>query len=367
MSVIGGIFRNRVNKFYTKHIAYRGSSAIPVLIDRMTQKDYYWCEDFDDEVATVEFESGLQADFWTTAGTNYAAGNVTYVADPGGSIDAKCANADNDSVTVLGTANIRVALNPVMEARFKIDNKATAFMGVGFAEGAFVDKASPDDDIFLVGIDSDAVAAVGTITMTGVATADETFVIDTQTFTWKTTRAAAGQVTIGANQAAAVTNICTAVTADLATVTATDGAGDTVVVTSVAKGITGNDIVFTEASTNMAVDGAGTLGTTTAGLGHNFGATHIVSLSNDANGGAIYNDMGVAIVNDTYIKVKIDLTDTEQPRVWIDDVEVAPASITGTVQAGTTLMPYMMVQNLAAGAIQRILTVDYIKIWQERG
>jgi len=110
-----------------------------------------------------------------------------------------------------------------------------------------------------------AIAAQGTITMAGVAIANETFVIDTQTFTWKAARAIAGEVTIGANAAAAVTNIVTAVTADLASVTAVDGAGDTVVITVVLRGSAGNSLVFTEASSNMTVDGAGTLGATTSG------------------------------------------------------------------------------------------------------
>jgi len=111
-----------------------------------------------------------------------------------------------------------------------------------------------------------AVASQGTITMAGIATAEETFVISTQTFTWKAARAAAGEVTVGANAPAAVTNIVTAVTADLATVTAVDGTGDTVVVTAATKGVAGDAIVLTEASTNMTVDGAGTLGATTAGV-----------------------------------------------------------------------------------------------------
>ena len=111
-----------------------------------------------------------------------------------------------------------------------------------------------------------AVASQGTITMTGIATANETFVISTQTFTWKASRAVAGEVAIGATAAEAVTNIVSAVTADLTTVTAVDGAGDTVVVTAATKGVAGNDIVFTEASTNMAVDGSGKLGATTAGV-----------------------------------------------------------------------------------------------------
>ena len=119
-----------------------------------------------------------------------------------------------------------------------------------------------------------AVAAVGTITMSGIATANETFVVSTQTFTWKAARTGVGEVTIGADAPAAVTNIVTAITADLATVTATDGVGDTVVVTAVTKGVSGNSIIFTEASTNMAVNGTGTLGATTAGVDGTIGAVN---------------------------------------------------------------------------------------------
>ena len=112
--------------------------------------------------------------------------------------------------------------------------------------------------------DTSGTCAQGTITMSGVAIADETFVIGSQTFTWKASRAVAGEVTIGANAAAAVTNIVTAITADIPTVaTAVDGAGDTVVVTAVSGGSAGSALTFTEASTNMAMDGSGTLGGTT--------------------------------------------------------------------------------------------------------
>lgn len=122
-----------------------------------------------------------------------------------------------------------------------------------------------------------AVASQGTITMTNVAVADETFVIDTQTFTWKAARTGTGEVTIGANAAAAVTNIVTAITADLTTVTAVDGAGDTVVVTAATKGVAGDAIVFTENSSNMTVDGSGTLGTTTAGVDGTVGTVNQVA------------------------------------------------------------------------------------------
>jgi len=218
---------------------------------------YTWIEDFDDEVAAVQFEAGLVADFWVTAGTNYAAANVTYTAGSGGTLDAKCAAVDNDSVTILGVTNFNTDQNPIMEARFKIDDKATAACFVGFSAAAFADKATPANDMFCVGIDSDN--------------------------------------------------------------------------------------------------------------GHGFGATQIVSLANDAAAGGDYDDMGVAIVNDTYIIVKIDLTDTEQPRVWINNTEVAAGNILSTVQAATAVAPYIHVQNLAGGAIQRTITIDYIKCWQDRG
>lgn len=110
------------------------------------------------------------------------------------------------------------------------------------------------------------IAAQGTITMSGCAVADETFLVDTQTFTWKAARGGTGEVEIGATAADAVTNIVAAITSDLATVTAIDGSGDTVVITASTPGAASNSIGFTESSTNMAVDGSGTLGGTTSGV-----------------------------------------------------------------------------------------------------
>lgn len=112
--------------------------------------------------------------------------------------------------------------------------------------------------------DTTGQCAQGTITMGGIAIANETFVIGSQTFTWKASRAAAGEVTIGASASAAVTNLVTAINADISTVvTAVDGAGDTVVVTAVSGGSAGTALAFTEASTNMTMDGSNTLGGTT--------------------------------------------------------------------------------------------------------
>jgi hypothetical protein len=151
-----------------------------------------------------------------------------------------------------------------------------------------------------------AVAATGVITMSGIAVADETFVIDDQTFTWKASRSVAGEVTIGASAADAVTNIVTAVTADLSTVTAADGAGDTVDITAVTTGTAGNAIVFTENSTNMAVDGSGTLtGGVDAGLASvdYWGGSSYVSVGNVSDGttttGTSFTKTGVLSWNNT--------------------------------------------------------------------
>jgi len=111
-----------------------------------------------------------------------------------------------------------------------------------------------------------AEASEGLITMSGVASADSTFIVDTQTFTWKVTRTGTGEVTIGDNADSAITNIVTAITADLATVTAAYTSSSTSTITAATKGVAGDLIDFTEDSTNMDVDGAGTLGTTTPGV-----------------------------------------------------------------------------------------------------
>jgi len=122
-----------------------------------------------------------------------------------------------------------------------------------------------------------AVASQGTITMSGIAVADETFVVGAQAFIWKAARGGTGEVTIGADAPAAITNIVTAITADLATVTAVDGTGDTVVVTAATKGVAGDTIILTENSTNMAVDGTGTLGATTAGVDGSVGVANEIA------------------------------------------------------------------------------------------
>jgi len=122
-----------------------------------------------------------------------------------------------------------------------------------------------------------AVAAVGTLTIGAQPTLEQTFVVATQTFTWKESRSQAGEVTQGADAPAAVANAVTAINADLAgVVLASDGEGDTVVVTAVTKGTSGNAIIFTEACDNITIDGEGTLGGTTPGVDGTVGSANEV-------------------------------------------------------------------------------------------
>jgi hypothetical protein len=113
---------------------------------------------------------------------------------------------------------------------------------------------------------SSAVAAQGTITMSGVPVTAETFTIDTQEFVWATSRTSTGTVGIGVDATACAANIITAMSADMTTVTAAVGTtAITVSVTAATVGVLGNAIVFTESCTNMAMDGSGVLGGSVAG------------------------------------------------------------------------------------------------------
>jgi hypothetical protein len=116
---------------------------------------------------------------------------------------------------------------------------------------------------------TDAQKARGTITVSGIPVADDTFVINATTITFKADGSGdVDQCTIAGSAAAQVTNIVATLAecSESANLTAWDGAGDTVVIEWGTAGTAGNSIVFTESATNIAVDGSGTLGTTHAGV-----------------------------------------------------------------------------------------------------
>jgi hypothetical protein len=242
-----------------------------------TLDKYFWCEDFDEEVAAVTLDAGLRGDEWAAAaGTNGDAADITYIAGVGGIIQAETDGADNDSIcSMRNVPSFNTDSNPVMEVRFRVSvvsgaaaNGMAAF--VGFTDSTFAlssDKEGGGANNFaLIGIDTD------------------------------------------------------------------------------------ND--------------------------HTFGADQIVFCTDDDGGsgaGGTYNDCGVAATADTWITARIDLTDIEQPRVWVNNAgtainpshEVPAANITGTLKANTVVYPVFYAQTLVDANAQNI-QVDYIKIWQDR-
>lgn len=97
--------------------------------------------------------------------------------------------------------------------------------------------------------------ASGTITFTGLPVADETFVVNSVTYTFKETAATATEVTIGADATETATNTAAAVDANDPLLTVTSAAG-VVTITAASGGTGGNAYTLTEAATNTAVSGA---------------------------------------------------------------------------------------------------------------
>ena len=155
---------------------------------------------------------------------------------------------------------------------------------------------SGDDMIMSVGLggyswDIDAQPARGTMDLTGLPVATETFVINATTVTAVAAGAGADEFNIGADADETCDNIITAVNAgtEAANVHAYAGAGDTVVFEWLTKGVAGNAIVFTEAMTNTAVDGGGNLG------GTHYGVDAGILLTLDEHGS--FSDLDIATAN----------------------------------------------------------------------
>lgn len=111
-----------------------------------------------------------------------------------------------------------------------------------------------------------AVAAQGTITITGPQVDNDTITIGSETWTYLFSGSGAFYINPYGTAAQVVTNTVNAINADSAYVSAIDGAGDTVVVTADIAGVAGNSMAFTQNATLLTMDGSGTLGGTTAGI-----------------------------------------------------------------------------------------------------
>lgn len=137
-----------------------------------------------------------------------------------------------------------------------------------FGDHAFRASNNGEDDDDTIAVDLSAVttAASGTLTITSSnAQNDETVVVGSKTYTWKTTlTGAANEVLIGADEAESADNLAAAIngsagagttygtgTTASTQVTADSSAEDgTVVLTAILKGTGGNSIATTETMTN---------------------------------------------------------------------------------------------------------------------
>ncbi len=98
--------------------------------------------------------------------------------------------------------------------------------------------------------------------------------------------------------------------------------------------------------------------------------------SEDNNGGQVLNEItGFSMAANTWTTIRIDLSDTEQPRVWINltggsikHSDEIPAALiaTNTVQAGIFVYPVIFINSVDVGNSVATLLIDYIKIWQTR-
>lgn len=110
-----------------------------------------------------------------------------------------------------------------------------------------------------------SIAAVGDLTLSGLPVADETFAIDSTTFTWKAAAGGDTEITIASTAQACIDNAVTVVNAKLSTCVVARVRDDILRVTWGTLGTAGNAITFTEAMTNASANGSGTLGGTQLG------------------------------------------------------------------------------------------------------
>ena len=165
--------------------------------------------------------------------------------------------------------------------------------------------------------------AQGTMTLTGLPTATDTFVINATTCTAVASGASTDEFNIGGTAAETITNIVAMIAAgtEAANVKAWDGAGDTVVFEWKTAGV--NSIIFTESMSNCTVDGGGTLG------GTHLGVAASTPLAVDENGLVTPGAM-IAGIQGTDIASANDATLTATGNYF---------DVTGTTQTNTLSIP----------------------------
>ena len=185
-------------------------------------------------------------------------GDLEIVRDPGSTNSSSLSffcNGPTKVAKITSGGDLQLAGSKLSLATIKTPSSATD-------DGNTGDVCWDADYIYVC---TSGTKARGTITMSGVPVEDETFVVGTITYTWKASPSVYTHVLIGADAAGCAANIVTAINDSTPNYIATLS-GSTVLVDYYVGGATGNSKTFTESSTNMAVDGTGTLGATTTGV-----------------------------------------------------------------------------------------------------
>lgn len=139
----------------------------------------------------------------------------------------------------------------------------------------------------------DAQKALGTLTMTGLPSAGETFVINATACTARASGATTNEFNIGADVTTTLDNIVSMILAgaETANVKCWKGSASTVLFEWKTAGVSGNAIIFTTALTNTSMTGTGLLGglgATNTGRAANSGLTVNASGSISLIGNAIF-------------------------------------------------------------------------------
>lgn len=178
----------------------------------------------------------------------------------------------SESAGVEGTpVNAIAAIGTLTLSGVVIDGETVTIDGDVYEFLADVAQSKTSAGNIAVDITSHVTASQGTLTITDQVSADESFVIGDTTYTFKAVADEAGEIAVGVDEATTKLNIVAAIngtdTINTAhpSVSAAAFDGDDCVITALVGGVAGDSIVFTESITNGSVDGSGTLGGTTPG------------------------------------------------------------------------------------------------------
>jgi hypothetical protein len=186
--------------------------------------------------------------------------------------DGLNSKAISESAGIPGTpVNAVAAVGTLTLSGVVIDGETVTIDGDVYEFLADAAQTKTSASNIAVDITSHCTAAQGTLTITDQVSADESFVIGSTTYTFKAVADEAGEIAIGVDEATTKLNIVAAINGtDLIntahpSVSAAAFSGDNCVITALVGGTAGNLITFTEDITNGSVNGSDVLGGTTPG------------------------------------------------------------------------------------------------------